>query len=320
MTDIFRKIYEYGILPIITIDDPEKAAPLAETLVAAGLPCAEVTFRTTAAEKAIRNISEKVPELLLGAGTVLTPAIAETAVKAGAKFIVTPGFNPETVQWCQEKNIPIFPGCATPSEMEQALRHGLAVVKVFPAEQIGGVEYLKAVSAPLGGLKFLPTGGIDEKNLLSYLSLDKVLACGGSWLVKKNLIESGKFDEISQIVKTSLKNMHGFELVHVGINNGSAEDAMRAAKKFEVLFGFESKAGNSSVFAGKNIELMKEGGRGSHGHLAVSCNNIVRAVSYLERNGFRFDQGSAKKDANGNLTVLYLQEEIAGFAVHLVQK
>ena len=187
---INEQFKEYGVVPVVVLNDAKDALPLAKALVEGGLACAEVTFRTDAAEESIRLMSEAYPEMLVGAGTVLTIDQVNRAVKAGAKFIVSPGFDPEIVDYCLENNIPVLPGCITPSEVAQAVKRGLKVVKFFPAEQAGGIAMIKAMAAPYTMVKFMPTGGINTKNLADYLSCDKILCCGGSWMVKGDMIKA----------------------------------------------------------------------------------------------------------------------------------
>ena len=201
MNPVFEQMSRIGIIPVIALDDAGDAAPLAEALLNGGISCAEVTFRTAAAEETIRKISEDYPEMLVGAGTVLTTEQVDSAVAAGAKFIVSPGLNPKVVQYCIDKNIPVTPGTQTPSEMEKALEMGLDVVKFFPAEPAGGLKMIKAVAAPYTTLKFMPTGGINLGNVEEYLKYDRILACGGSWMVKGDLVSAGKFDEIEKMTK-----------------------------------------------------------------------------------------------------------------------
>lgn len=201
MEEQFR---EALVVPVVVLNDAKDAEPLAKALVEGGLPCAEVTFRTEAAEESIRRMATKYPEMLVGAGTILTIEQVERAVNAGAKFIVSPGFDPEIVDYCIEKDIPVFPGCITPSEVAQAVKRGLKVVKFFPAEQFGGVATIKAMAAPYGMVKFMPTGGINAKNLKDYLSSDKILCCGGSWMVKGDLIKAGEFDKICELTKEAV--------------------------------------------------------------------------------------------------------------------
>ena len=201
---INEQFKEYGVVPVVVLNDAKDALPLAKALVEGGLACAEVTFRTEAAEESIRLMSEAYPEMLVGAGTVLTIDQVNRAVKAGAKFIVSPGFDPEIVDYCLENNIPVFPGCVTPSEVAQAVKRGLKVVKFFPAEQAGGIAMIKAMAAPYTMVKFMPTGGISTKNLADYLSCDKILCCGGSWMVKGDMIKAGEFDKICTMAKEAV--------------------------------------------------------------------------------------------------------------------
>ncbi|SHI25606.1 2-dehydro-3-deoxyphosphogluconate aldolase / (4S)-4-hydroxy-2-oxoglutarate aldolase [Butyrivibrio fibrisolvens DSM 3071] len=200
MNAVLEQFQKIGIIPVVVLDDAKDAEALGKALMEGGLPAAEVTFRTDAAEESIRIMSEKFPEMLVGAGTVLTTEQVDRAVAAGAKFIVSPGLNPKVVKYCIEKNIPVTPGTQTPTEMEQALELGLDVVKFFPAEPAGGLKMIKAVSAPYTMLKFMPTGGISAENVREYLAFDKILACGGSWMVKKDMIKNGEFDKIKEMV------------------------------------------------------------------------------------------------------------------------
>jgi 2-dehydro-3-deoxyphosphogluconate aldolase/(4S)-4-hydroxy-2-oxoglutarate aldolase len=204
MNELLRKFQELGIVPVVVLDNAKDAEPLAKALCDGGLPCAEVTFRTDAAEESIRIMAQKFPHMLVGAGTVLTIDQVDRAVAAGAKFIVSPGLNPKVVTYCVEKNIPITPGVQTPSEIEQALEFGLDVVKFFPAEPAGGLKMIKALAGPYVNLKFIPTGGISTKNAPEYLAYDKILAVGGSWVASKDLINAGKFDEIAKITRESV--------------------------------------------------------------------------------------------------------------------
>ena len=201
MSEILEKIKEIGIFPVFVLEDAKDALPLVEALTEGGLPCAEVTFRTAAAEDSIRAISQAYPEMLVGAGTVLTTEQVDRAVAAGAKFIVSPGFNPRIVQYCQEKGVPITPGCSSPTDIEQALEHGLKVVKFFPAEQLGGLAMIKALAGPYVDVSFMPTGGINAGNVKDYLAYNRILACGGSWMVKGDLIKAGDFQRITELVK-----------------------------------------------------------------------------------------------------------------------
>lgn len=199
MNEVLEKIQKIGIVPVVVLNDAKDAAPLAKALCDGGLPCAEVTFRTDAAEESIRIMAEQFPNMLVGAGTVLTTDQVDRAVAAGAKFIVSPGLNPKIVRYCVEKNIPITPGTTNPSDIEQAIECGLEVVKFFPAKQYGGLPAIKALAAPFPSMRFMPTGGVNQENIQEFLSFDKIIAVGGSWMVKDSLIKEGKFDEIKRL-------------------------------------------------------------------------------------------------------------------------
>ena len=204
MNDILNQLEKCMIVPVVVLEDAKDAKPLGEALCNGGLPCAEVTFRTEAAEESIRIMSENFPEMLVGAGTVLTTEQVDRAVAAGAKFIVSPGFDEEIVDYCLEKGITVLPGCATPSEVAKAVKRGLEVIKFFPAEQAGGLPMIKAMAAPYTMIKFMPTGGINPENVKNYLAFDKIFACGGSWMVKNTLVENQEFDKICELSKEAV--------------------------------------------------------------------------------------------------------------------
>lgn len=204
MEKLVEQISKIGIIPVVKLDDAKAAVPLSEALAAGGLSCAEITFRTAAAEEAIRLIHNANPEFLLGAGTVLSAEQADRAMAAGAAFLVSPGFNPEVVKYCIAKKYPIIPGIATPSELEAALSFGLKHLKFFPAEAAGGVKMIKAMAAPYTAVKFMPTGGINPKNAADYLSCSSVFACGGSWMVPSDKIAAGEFREIEALTREAV--------------------------------------------------------------------------------------------------------------------
>ena len=317
MNDILKEISKIGIVPVVKLDNAKDAVPLANALIKGGLPCAEVTFRTDAAEEAISLITKEFPEMLVGAGTVLTTEQVDRAMNAGAKFIVTPGFNAKIVKYCVDKNIPITPGCPSSSDIEAALEFGLDVVKFFPAENLGGINMIKALAAPYVGVKFMPTGGINAKNINSYLDCDKILACGGSWMVKDTLINEGKFDEIEALTREAVANMLGFKLGHLAINCNDEKQAKAVADMFTRAFNFRQEEIPVSYFCTDEIEVMKNNGRGTMGHIAVKTNYMDKAVAYLERQGVELDYDSAKYDEKGKMNFIYLKEEFGGFAVHL---
>lgn len=319
MDKVLEKIQKIGIVPVVVLHDAKDAEPLAKALNDGGLPCAEITFRTEAAQEAIRIMASRFPDMLVGAGTVLTTEQVDRAMEAGAQFIVSPGFNPKIVQYCISKGVPVTPGITSPSEIEQALEYGLEAVKFFPAEAAGGLSMIKAMSAPYSKMMFMPTGGISAQNINDYLAFPKILACGGSWMVNGDLIAAQNFEKIRELCEEAVKTMLGFTLMHVGINCRDEQEADKTAGDFAGLFGMKVKSGSSSVFAGSMLEAMKGSGRGEKGHIAVGCNHMERAVRYLETKGVCFDRESAKYQ-DGQLTAMYWKEEIGGFALHLLQK
>ena len=319
MNAVLEKISKIGIVPVVKLDRAEDARPLAKALCAGGLPCAEVTFRTDAAPEAIRIITTEFPQMCVGAGTVLNPGQVDAAVDAGAQFIVSPGLNPGTVKYCMEKKAPVTPGVSSPSDIEQAIELGLDVVKFFPAEQSGGLARIKAMAAPSGNMKFMPTGGINAKNLTSYLDFDRVIACGGYWMVPGDLINQGAWDQIQRLTREAVQTMLGFELAHVGINGANEEEARRTAERFQALFGWAVQPGDSSFFSGTEVEVMKEPFKGTRGHIGVRTNYVERAMYYMSTVlGVEFEE--PRRDEKGRCKVVYLKEEVGGFAVHLTQK
>ena len=318
--DILQRLGNAGVVPVVVIEDAKDAVPTAKAMLSGGIDVMEITFRTAAAADSIKAVADSCPDMLVGAGTVITLDQCKQAVACGAKFIVSPGFDEEVVRWCVDNGVAVTPGCVTPTEITAAMKLGLKVVKFFPAEQNGGVAKLKAVAGPYTTLRWMPTGGVNTKNMMDYLSFDKIIACGGTWMVKKDLIEGEKWDEITRICQEAVKTMMGFTLAHVGINCANADEAAQTAKTLCALFGLEYKAGNSSDFAGSIVECNKAPGRGANGHIAIGTYNVDRAVYHLGLQGVRFDQASRKTDAKGNTKAIYLQDEVGGFAIHLVKR
>lgn len=318
--EMIDRLENVGIVPVIKLEDTTQAVNLAQALINGGINCAEVTFRAAGADKVIKDMTTAFPDMLVGAGTVLTVEQADKAIEAGAKFLVAPGLNPKVVKHCLDKGVPFMPGVATSSEIEQALELGLKAVKFFPAEQAGGLNYIKAVCGPYSGIRFMPTGGVNEENLNAYLAYDRIFACGGSWMVNADLINQKKWDEITQLARSAVNKMLGFEIAHVGINQDSEDEAVSVAKSFENAFGFVPKIGNSSVFAGSGIEIMKSKYLGASGHIAVKTNSIKRAIYALKTRGFECDMETAKYDAKGKMVAVYLRQEFGGFAIHLLAK
>ena len=320
-------ISKIGIIPVIAIDDAAKAVPLAKALVAGGLPAAEVTFRTAAAEDAIKAIAAEVPEMLLGAGTVITDEQADRALAAGCTFLVSPGFIPELTQYVINKGGLMIPGTSTLGEMEQALRMGLEVLKFFPAEANGGVGFLKNCAGPHKNLKWMCTGGISAKNVNEYLGFNQITAVGGTWMFKgkdgSDLIKTENWDEITRLCREAVNTMLGFEVRHVGMNCATREEAAETAQLFSKLFGFPYKPGNSSDFSGIGVECNHYPKLGKLGHIAIGTNSVERAIYQLEAMGveFNYDEYVARDKKNPDIIkAIYLKKEFSGFAVHLVQK
>ena len=264
-------------------------------------------------------MAENVPEMLVGAGTVLNLEQAKLAVAQGAKFIVAPGYDEETVAWCVENNIAVTPGCVTPTEIMMALKHGLKVVKFFPANVYGGLKAIKSLAGPFVGVKFIPTGGVNNDNIAEFAASPFIHAIGGSWICPKADIAAHNFDKITQLCKEARRALLGFEVAHVGINAGDADTSMGVAEAFEAAFDFGVKPGNSSNFAGTGVEVMKIPFLGEKGHLAVRTNKIDCAIPELEKRGFALDMDTLKCKGE-RINSVYLKDEIGGFAVHLLQK
>ena len=319
MDACIKELYRIGIVPVVALDDAADALPLGAALKKGGVSAIEVTFRTAAAADAIRLLTREMPELLVGAGTVLTKEQADAAIEAGAKFIVSPGFQPELVSYVLSKGVPMCPGTATPGEMEQAMALGLSAVKFFPAEQNGGAPMLKALSAPYRDLLFMPTGGVKLENLRNYLALDQVFACGGTWLATKDDIKAKAFDKITARTREAVKTMLNFRIKHVGINSKDEAEAKKTATLLCSIFDFDYNDTELSVFTGTAVEVMKFMGRGSLGHVAIGADNVDRAEYYLRQRGFSFDESTRRVDAAGRTTFLYLSDEIGGFAFHLTK-
>jgi 2-dehydro-3-deoxyphosphogluconate aldolase/(4S)-4-hydroxy-2-oxoglutarate aldolase len=319
MHPLLCQLETFGIIPVVVLNDSADAPRVAGALKDGGLPCAEITLRTAAALKAIEAIVRSSPDVLVGAGTVLTTEQARDAINAGARFIVAPGLNKKVVQYCLVHDVPVLPGIATPSDVEAALELGLEAVKYFPAEANGGLDFLKAIAAPYGSLKYVPTGGIQQSNLLGYLKFPRVLACGGSWMVHTDLIAARNFDEIRRLTREAIHLMLGFELRHVGINGCSPEDAAHGAARLSELLQLSTTEGSSSIFVGAGFEFTKKKFPGDNGHLAIGTHFPSRAKAYLERRGHDFRTETAS-EKDGRLMSIYLQQEIGGFALHLLQR
>lgn len=319
MNAIFEQIKKVGIVPVIKIDLPDTAVPLARALSDGGIPIAEVTFRTAHAAEAIRRIVQELPDVLVGAGTVLTTEQVDSAIEAGARFIVTPGFNPKIVDYCLAKGIPVVPGVSGTSDIEKAIECGLETVKCFPAEQMGGIGYIKAVAGPYNKVHFMPTGGIGPGNINNYLAFEKVVACGGSWMICSDRIAAGDYGGITQLCREAVDTVLGLEFAHLGINSIDEKQAAGTALALSALLGSSAVETTGSFLPAPGLEVLKKIAMGTHGHIAIATNSIERAVFQLERRGAVFNHEMAGKDATGH-EYIFFRDEIAGFSVHLLQK
>ncbi len=318
MGDIFKLIGEKGIVPVINIENPEQAVPLAAALTAGGLPLIEVTLRNDTSLQSVEAIQRNCPQMAVAAGTVLSPEMAKEAAAAGAELVVTPGFQKKTVEYCLENDIAVMPGCVTASDITTAVEMGLHNLKFFPAEQGGGVKAMELLGGPFGQVKFIPTGGISLDNLETYLRSKKILACGGSFMAKPEDIRQENWAAITAKCRRAMDLSLGFQLAHVGINYNDEEDARKSCHLLCRLLRLPVDERSKSVFAGSCVENMKFPYYGEKGHIGFRTNSLLRAMAYLEESGVEFREESRQFDKKGNLTCVYLKEEIAGFAIHLV--
>lgn len=316
--EIMNRLHGIGIIPAIVLNNVEDAAPLGKALVKGGLPAAEVTYRTDCAHDAMVAMKKACPELLVGAGTVLTTEQVDSAIDAGAEFIVAPGLNPKVVKYCIEKDIPVIPGVSSASDIEKALELELHTVKFFPAEQLGGIKTIKALCGPYTTMTFMPTGGVNEKNMNDYLNDSKIFAVGGTWMVKADLIKAGKFDEVERLSKEAVQNMLQIKIKHIGINTTNAE-AEKVANDYAKLFLGNVKETSKGYFGSDLIEIINEDNHmGTNGHIAMGVSSTERAMYYFKSLGYEFDEDSITYDDNGYAKFAYFKQEIGGFKIHLV--
>ena len=320
-TAVMERIRQSGVVPVAVIEAADRAVPLAQAMLAGGVDVVEVTFRTAAAPEAIREISRRCPDMLVGAGTVLTLEQCRLAVDCGARFIVSPGFSRSVVTWCVEHGVPVVPGCVTPTEITEALECGINVVKFFPSNICGGLAAMKALSGPFAGVRFIPTSGVNAGNVAEFIAAPFVYAAGGSWVCPREDITAGNFEKITGLCADTRKKILGFTIGHVGINCGGAGASREICMALQRAFDFAYRPGSgSSDFASSQIEIKKHGGRGAHGHLAVATNSLPCAVAEMRKRGIPLDEDSWTYDEKGRLIAVFLKEEIGGFAIHLLQK
>lgn len=320
MSDIFEQISEYGIVPLVTLDDPNDAVPLARALVKGGIPIAEVTFRTAAGGEAIKRMAKEVPEIIVGSGTVHDIDHAKETVDNGGKFVITPGFNAKVVDWCVKNNVPVCPGTVVPSDIEEAMNFGLKVVKFFPAEAYGGIETLKALAGPFGAMKFVPTGGVGLHNLRDYLDLPNVAAVGGSFVPPPALVKAKDWDGVARACQQIKGKVFDFTVGHVGINANTLDNATNVTNRIIELFETDKRETDGAFFSGNLVEVMKTPFLGTHGHVCVDTRDLERAIKMLKRKGVEFDDDNTFYDAKGRMVTAYLKGEIGGFAWHIRRK
>ena len=317
--NVFERLSVAAVVPVVVLDDAKDAVTTAKALLAGGVDVMEITFRTAAAVDSIKAVAENCPDMLVGAGTVITLEQCKKAVDCGAKFIVSPGFDEDVVRWCVENGVAVTPGCVTPTEIMAAMKMGLTVVKFFPAGVYGGLSAMKALSGPFGGIKFIPTGGVNGQNIGEFIAAPFIHAVGGSWVCPKVDIAAGNFEKITELCKQARSAALGFEVAHIGLNCEDAEVASAVCEKLNEAFALTVKDGNSSMFASGGIEVMKSMYLGKNGHIAIRTNSVPLAIAELAKKGFVCDMTTAKYKG-GRMVAVYLKDEIGGFAVHLLQK
>lgn len=319
LNSVLERMGIAGVVPVVVIEDVKNAVPTANALLTGGISVMEITLRTKAGLDSIKAILQNNPDMLVGAGTVLTLEQTKQCVEVGAEFIVSPGFNKAQVEWCVKNDVTVTPGCVTPTEIMQALDLGVSIFKFFPAKIYGGLEAIKALAGPFGNVKFIPTGGVNAENLDEFAASPYVHAVGGSWICTKADIAAGNFDKITALCAKTMKTLMGFEFGHLGINMPDADQSLAVMRLLVDAFGLDANPGNSSNFAGSAFEIMKSKYLGNNGHIAIKTNNISRAVSFLSKRGFFVDMETAKYKDDKMLSV-YLKDDFGGFAAHLLQK
>ncbi len=316
-SDIISSI---GIIPVINITDTKYAQPLAQALMSEGISTIEVTLRSECSLEAISEIKKNYKDMLVGAGTVLDCETVDKAIAAGADYIVCPGYDEEIVDYCLNKNIEIFPGCTGASEIQRAYKKGLRYLKFFPAELNGGVDAIKLLSGPFKGVKFIPTGGINFSNLDKYLSCNAVAACGGSFMATSDQLKNEDFEGIRLACRKAMDISLGFEFAHVGINHDSNAEAKNTADDMAKTFRMSVNEGNSSIFVGTTVECMKSNYYGQKGHIGFKTRSSARALAWFEKQGYHVIEESIRRKSDGSVLSAYLEKEIGGFAVHIVEK
>lgn len=317
ISENMQTIFDIGLVPLVVLEDAADAVPFGQALVDGGIPVAEVTFRTDACLDIIKAMSENVPGLIVGAGTVHTVEQAADAVKAGATFIVTPAFNPAVTKWCVDNKVDILPGTVSPADIEAARGFGLRVCKFFPAAAYGGTTTLKALAGPFADVMFMPTGGVSFDNMNEYLDLPNVAAIGGSFMTPSSMVKNKDWAGIAATCQKVMKNRLGFKLGHIGIHIPDHAEAETATDSLCKLLAQDKIAGKGNFFAGSLVEVVDHVMPGEKGHICIDTNDMERAVAYYKRNGIELDEANCSYDEKGKLKVAYLKTVVNGFSVHL---
>lgn len=318
--DAIKIIKEHGVVPVLGLKDPDTAPQVAAALRRGGLPLIEVTMRAEKAMDCLRAIKSTDSQMLAGAGTILRCEQVDQAKEAGADFVVTPGFNPKVVARCLELEMPVVPGCITPTEIKAGLEMGLTTFKFFPSEPMNGMATIKQLCGPYGSIQFIPTAGINLSNMEEYLSSDKIAAVGGSFMAPAAMVEAQDWEGITALCQKSVEKSLGFSLAHIGINGDSKEEGLATARWFAERFGFQVKEGGRSNFAGTYVECCNQQFPGKFGHIGIFTYSPNRALAYFKAKGIPTREEFKNVDAKGNLVAVYLEEEVGGFAVHIVKK
>lgn len=319
MANILNDIENIGMIPVISIDKKQRALPLADALSKGGLPLMEVMFRTDDAASSIAIIAQNRPEFIIGAGTITSEEQVKQAIDSGAKFLVSPGFNPKIIACANKYNIPIIPGCISPTEVEMAIDLGCYIIKFFPAVQNGGLAAMKLLSGPYPKIKFIPTGDLTKELSTEYLSFHKVAATGGDYMLSYDDLYNENYDKITSDVEQTILSYLNFHIAHVGMNEQSKERAFTLAQKLSLTLKLQTTVHSKSTFSGSLFEIMHNNFYHEKGHIAIGTKDATRAYHYLKRCNVEFFEETVSYDANSRVIAAYMKENFSGFALHLLQ-
>ena len=319
MSAVLERIADIGMLPVISIDKVERAVPLAQALSRGGLTLMEVMFRTDAAADSIAKIAAACPDFIIGAGTVLTTEQAKLAIASGARFLVSPSFNPQVVEFALNAGVPLVHGCVSPSEVDAACRMGLSVLKFFPAVENGGVKAMGLLNGPYPQVRFVPTGDLTLPLAIELLSYKKTAAAGGDFMLSYADIYVDDYAAIERSAAAALQTYFNFHVAHVGFNQSSKAAADNTAQRLSAVLGLSAQAFDKSTFAGTLFEVMHAPFHHAKGHVAIGTRDATRAYHFLKRRGVKFFEDTVTRDADGRVIAAYLQDDFDGFALHLLQ-